>query len=81
MSIKYTDVIDEETNDPIIDILSNSPYMNEKIKSMVLDVFDFNIQRFEKKYLKGYDISNDLDTQLDTKPWLVGDKISELYII
>ena len=55
--------------------------MNEKIKSMVLDVFDFNIQRFEKKYLKGYDISNDLDTQLETKPWLVGDKISELYII
>jgi hypothetical protein len=55
--------------------------MNEKIKSMVLDVFDFNIQRFEKKYLKGYDIGNDLDKQLDTKPWLVGDKISELYII
>lgn len=81
MSIKYTDAIDEETNDPIIQILSNSPYLNEKIKSMVLDVFDFNIQRFEKKYLKDYNIETDLDTQLDTKPWLVGDKISELYII
>jgi L-cysteine:1D-myo-inositol 2-amino-2-deoxy-alpha-D-glucopyranoside ligase len=26
-------------------------------------------------------LSNDLDTPLDTTPWLVGDKISELYII
>jgi hypothetical protein len=81
MSIKYTDIIDEETNDPIIEIISNSPYLNSKIKSMVLDVFDFNISRFEIKYLKNYDLMNDLDTQLENKPWLVKDKISELYII
>lgn len=81
MSIKYTDIIDEETNDPIIEIISNSPYLNSKIKSMVLDVFDFNISRFEIKYLKNYDLMNDLDTQLENKPWLFKDKISELYII
>jgi len=81
MSIKYSDFVDDETNDPVIEIISNSPYLNETIKSMVLDVFDFNVSRFEVKYLKNYDLTTDLDTQLQSKPWLVKDKISELYII
>jgi hypothetical protein len=28
-----------------------------------------------------YDLKSDVDTQLEKKPWLVKDKINELYII
>ena len=48
---------------------------------MVLDVFDFNLTKFKNDYLKGYDLSNEIDNQLNPKPWLVKDKLSELYII
>lgn len=80
ITFKMTDV-KNEVNDLDIQIISNSPYLSEKIKSMILDVFDFDISRFINTKLKDYDYSKDIDTQLTPKPWLIKDKISELYII
>ena len=62
-------------------MLFRSPYLHESVKSMVLDVFDFDLTRFNTKYLKNYDFSNEIDNQLSEKPWLVKDKLSELIII
>jgi hypothetical protein len=80
INFKITDVKDDNS-DLDIQIISTSPYLTEQIKSMVLDVFDFNIKRFINTTLKGLDLSKEIDSQLDSKLWLVKDKISELYII
>jgi len=78
--VEYRDFNDENGN-PNFAINCKSPYPIEKINSIVFDVFDFNIDRFIKKYLMNYDLKSDVDTQLEKKPWLVKDKINELYII
>jgi hypothetical protein len=80
ITFKISDVKDEN-QDLDIQIISSSPYLSEKVKSMVLDVFDFNISRFSITTLKNYDLSKEIDNQLTSKPWLIKDKISELYII
>ena len=71
----------EDDSDVDFEVYSNSPYLYESVKSMVLDVFDFNLTKFKNDYLKGYDLSNEIENQLNPKPWLVRDKLSELYII
>lgn len=77
---KISDIKDDN-NDLDIQIISSSPYLSTQVKSMVLDVFDFNIKRFINTTLKNLDLSKEIDTQLNSKVWLVKDKISELYII
>jgi hypothetical protein len=53
---------------------------NEKIKSMILDVFDFNISKFEVEYLTNYDIDLDLSNPFLDKPWLIKDKSKDLIL-
>ena len=80
ITFKISDVKDEN-GDLDIQIISGSPYLSEKVKSMILDVFDFNIPRFINTTLKNYDLSKEIDSQLEIKPWLKKDRISELFII
>jgi len=80
ITFKISDIKDDN-DDLDIQVISNSPYLANQIKSMVLDVFDFNITRFINTTLKNYDLSNEIDSQLQDKVWLKKDKISELYII
>jgi len=80
ITFKISDIKDDN-GDLDIQVVSSSPYLTEQVRSMVLDVFDFNIKRFINTTLKKYDLSKEIDTQLETKPWLVKDRISELYII
>ena len=42
------------------------------VKSMILDVFDFNFETFNKK-LESYDICDDIKKPTESKPWLVKD--------
>ncbi len=77
----FEDRLDEDTNDVMFDLTTDSPYLHESVKSMVLDVFDFDLTRFQTKYLKNYDLSKEIDNQISEKPWLVKDKTSELFII
>jgi len=62
-----------------IQIKSNSPYKEKDITSMVLDNFDFNLNKFKLEYLT-YDITDDLVYPDSKKPWLVKDKKKGLVI-
>jgi hypothetical protein len=76
---KYSSVLnnDEDFN---IDVICDSIYSPEKIKSLILDVFDFNLNKFSNDYLQDYDIEKDIDNQLGEKPWLVKDRMADLII-
>ena len=75
---KYTtDVVEDDLN---IDIICDSIYSNKDIKSLVLDVFDFNLNKFSNEYLNEFNIDNDIKNQLDSKPWLVKDRIKDLIL-
>lgn len=67
---------DEDFN---ISIKSDGIYKESDIKSMVLDVFDFNIGKFESM-LSGYDINKDITEPFQSKPWLVKDRTKDLIL-
>ena len=71
----------QEAEDLNIEIACDSHYSSGKIKSLVLDVFDFNLNKFSSEYLKDYDIENDIKNQLEEKPWLVKDRMKDLILI
>jgi hypothetical protein len=54
-------------------------YQEETIKSMVLDVFDFNLNKFQTTILN-YDVSEDLNNPISDKPWLIHDRTKDLII-
>lgn len=60
---------------------SNSQYKDEDVKSMVLDIFDFNITKFETDYLINYDFTQEITNPFGEKPWLKKDKVRELIFI
>jgi hypothetical protein len=62
-----------------IRIISDSIYQEETIKSMVLDVFDFNLNKFQTTILN-YDVSEDLNNPISDKPWLIHDRTKDLII-
>ena len=75
---KYTtDVVEDDLN---IDIICDSIYSHKDIKSLVLDVFDFNLNKFSNEYLNEFNIDSDIKNQLDSKPWLVKDRIKDLIL-
>lgn len=70
-----------DNGDLSIEIIANSQYSDDDVKSLVLDIFDFNITKFETDYLKDYDFINELTNPFETKPWLNRDKVRELMIV
>jgi hypothetical protein len=63
-----------------IELISDSKlYSKDVIKSLVLDVFDFNLDNF-KYILSNYDIKEDLELPFGPKPWLVKDRIEDLIV-
>lgn len=66
-------------DEQMINIKGNSIYSDSDIESMVLDVFDFNLESFNQ-IIKDYDLMNDLLNPLSDKPWLMKDKIREMVI-
>ena len=79
INFKYIKDYENDTFEILIDC--DGPYPNEKNKSIILDVFDFNLKKFTKDYLIGYDYYSDIENQISVKPWLVKDKLQELFII
>lgn len=82
MSDKITFKVSSEKNaedDFDIRIISNSPYKESDIVSMVLDNFDFNLGKFKMDYLS-YDIISDLLYPDEVKSWLINDKKKGLVI-
>jgi hypothetical protein len=77
LTFKYSSVKQDEDNQ--INITSNSIHPKKNIISMVLDVFDFDMLKFNDM-IKGYDIIEDITKPFDKKPWLVRDKIKDLIL-
>lgn len=74
---KVNDDSDELFN---INIISNSQYKDSDLNSLILDVFDFNIENFKFEKLLGYDFQKEIDFPFEQKPWLVRDKVKDLII-
>jgi hypothetical protein len=77
LTFKYSSIKQDEDNQ--IDIHSISLFPRKDIISMVLDVFDFDMLKFNDT-IKGYDIIEDITKPFDKKPWLVRDKIKDLIL-
>lgn len=79
ITFEYSSVVLDETEDYNIKIVSNSIHPTKDITSMILDVFDFDMLKFNNT-IKDYNILDDLLKPLDTKPWLIKDKIKDLIL-
>lgn len=75
----FTNEIDSE-DDFKIDIVSNSKINKEKIKSLVLDVFNFDLKDFNES-LVGYDLIEDLTHQNKEKPYMRQDKLEHVIML
>jgi hypothetical protein len=76
ISIKFSSIknIDDDFD---IDILTNTKYSKEKTISLILDVFDFDLNKFKDK-LVGYNYEKDITEPFGEKPWLVKDEIKNI---
>lgn len=63
--------------DTRISIITDSNYLRKDIESLVLDVFDFNLNKFESDFMT----DTNLDLDFETKKWLVKDKIRDILIV
>ncbi len=74
----YTNRIVNDDYD--IDIEVDSIYSKKDILSLILDVFDFDLEKFNNEYIKDYDITNDIKDPFGDKPWLIKDRIKDMII-
>ena len=77
LTFKYSSIKQDEDNQ--IDIHSMSLFPRKDIISMVLDVFDVDMLKFNDT-IKCYDIMEDITKPFDKKPWLLRDKIKDLIL-
>jgi hypothetical protein len=56
--------------DQIIEIESKSPYPQDKIKSLILDNFDFDLEKFNSLF-QDYNLCDEIKKPTGKKPWLV----------
>ena len=72
---------DKDIRDDLqIRLISDSYYSEEIIKSLVLDVFDFNLTKFKNDYLIELDLEFEIENQLLPSKWLVKDKSKDVVI-
>lgn len=64
----------------LMSLESDSIYPDNSILSMVLDIFDFNLNNFYKTKMGEYSLIKDITHSNEEKPWLVRDKTSELIL-
>jgi L-ribulose-5-phosphate 3-epimerase UlaE len=67
-------------DDTYLGAFSSNPTLDKQLKSLVLDVFDFNLTKFQNDYLKGYDLKFEIDAQFSSKPWLVKDRTKDIIL-
>jgi hypothetical protein len=72
-------LLKNEDGDNLIKISSNSIYKESDIISMVLDVFDFDLSKFQSTLIT-YDLIDDLAYPFEDKPWVIRDKIKDLIL-
>jgi hypothetical protein len=70
---------EDEDEDLKIKIVSNSRYNKDIVKSLVLDVFSFDLTEFNE-YVKDYDIMQDILFPGKEKPYLKQDKLKHIIV-
>lgn len=70
----FTKEVDEGDDFKIKVITNKGEKFNHRLKSMILDVFDFNLEEFSGK-LEKYDLIHDVLDQNKIKPYLVQDRL------
>lgn len=78
MNIKISTIKDVD-EDFMIEVRCKSIYNDNVVKSMILDVFDFDLESF-KHVVSTYDFTKDIDEPLESKPWLFKDQINNCII-
>ena len=71
---------EDEDEDLKIKIVSNSRINNEKIKSLVLDVFSFDLEEFNSR-LDKYDLLQDILSPDREKPYLKQDMLEHVVLV
>lgn len=74
----YSNKLDE-TEDLEIDIISDSKIDKTSIKSLILDVFDFNLTIFRKD-VENYNLIEDITNPNGEKPYLKQDKLEHIIL-
>jgi hypothetical protein len=78
--LKFYFTKEEDKNEDLkIKIVSDSRYSKEEIKSLVLDVFSFDLEEF-KEYVKDYDLLQDILFPGKDKPYTKQDKLEHIII-
>lgn len=77
LTFKYSSIKQDEDNQ--IDIHSMSLFPKKDVISMILDVFDFDMLKFNDM-IKSYNIMEDITKPFDKKLWLIRDKIKDLIL-
>lgn len=70
---------EDENEDLKIKIVSDSRYNQDIVKSLVLDVFSFDLEEF-KEYVKGYDLLQDIIFPSKDKPYTKQDKLEHIIV-
>ena len=76
MYIHFLPKVDDEVD---IKVVTTSMYNPQIIRSLILDVFDFDLKTFNER-LGGYDFLDDILLPFDNKPWLVKDRTNDCVI-
>jgi hypothetical protein len=72
----FTKELDEDDDFKIRVITSKGDKVDHRVKSMILDVFDFNLEEFSSKLTK-YDLIHDVLDPNKSKPYLIQDRLKD----
>jgi hypothetical protein len=76
MFIHFLPKVDNEVD---ISVIVNSRYNPETIRSLILDVFDFDLEDFSDR-MESYDLTQDILDPEGYKPYLVQDRLEDVII-
>ena len=79
LMFKYDSNLDEN-EDHKIKIISDSRLSNQKIKDLVLDVFNMDVKGFSE-CLENYNFTDDILKPEEQKPYLVQDRLKDIILI
>jgi hypothetical protein len=76
MFIHFLPKVEDEMD---IKVITNSMYDSKTIKSLILDVFDFDLENFSNR-MESYDLTQDILDPEGLKPYLVQDRLEDVII-
>jgi hypothetical protein len=76
MFIHFLPKVEDEMD---IKVITNSMYDSKTIKSLILDVFDFDLEDFSNR-MESYDLTHDILDPEGLKPYLVQDRLEDVII-